>query len=377
MRKTAVTFTLITAILLIFGGCKNKVDKEPCYSRKDMKLCKKLCDDRDTRACRVICLKTNDFSICKKACNFGSHSACMKLRKMKSPSRKKTKEVKKERPGNTLESYQKDCDSGKTSFCTFVADRYAEGIGVKINNKKAMEYYKKACIGGVAKGCTYLGDYYVQGKAVPKDSQMGRTLLERGCTGDHKSACHMLGLIYLKGEDVPINIKKARKFLDKACKGDVQTSCYVLGAHYIMKNGKKNKDKGLNYLLEACRGGVADSCLTMGNFYEKGRFVKKDIKKAHFHYEKACSGGISNACDVLKTFHEKYKSTFTLDTPKKMEASCLRGSPQACTFMGDYYGRGYQVGKNLTKARTYLKKGCKLSNKRACALLKEFHTIYK
>ena len=49
--------------------------------------------------------------------------------------------------------YQKSCNMGNTSGCTFLGDRYRLGRGIKVDKRKAIEIYKKACNHGGHLAC--------------------------------------------------------------------------------------------------------------------------------------------------------------------------------------------------------------------------------
>ena len=70
-------------------------------------------------------------------------------------------------------------------------------------------------------------------------------------------------------------------------------SIFILGAYYNygLGNVKKSFSTALKYIKKAADLGHQGALYDMGRFYEIGRGVEKDIKKATFYYKRAATLG--------------------------------------------------------------------------------------
>ncbi|WP_441699020.1 tetratricopeptide repeat protein [Helicobacter pylori] len=58
--------------------------------------------------------------------------------------------------------------------------------------------------------------------------------------------------------------------------------------------------RGRKYIEKACELNSGNGCRFLGDFYENGKYVKKDLRKAAQFYSKACKLGDQEACETLK-----------------------------------------------------------------------------
>jgi TPR repeat protein len=70
---------------------------------------------------------------------------------------------------------------------------YENGRGVIAeDDKKAVELYQRACDGGEATGCSYFGWGLIQGVGVSSDRERGIALLRNGCSQGDTWGCDTL-----------------------------------------------------------------------------------------------------------------------------------------------------------------------------------------
>lgn len=87
---------------------------------------------------------------------------------------------------------QNECEQKDALSCLDLANLHLQGLGVSLDQGKALTYLDRACSEGVADGCTRLGMLYQEGVAVAKDALRARELFQVGCNADHKAACSLL-----------------------------------------------------------------------------------------------------------------------------------------------------------------------------------------
>ncbi|MFP6056266.1 tetratricopeptide repeat protein [Helicobacter pylori] len=89
---------------------------------------------------------------------------------------------------------------------------------------------------------------------------------------------------------------RGRKYIEKACELNEMFGCLSL-----VSNSQINKQKLFQYhLSKACELNSGNGCRFLGDFYENGKYVKKDLRKAAQYYSKACKLGDQETCEVLK-----------------------------------------------------------------------------
>lgn len=82
---------------------------------------------------------------------------------------------------------------------------------------------------------------------------------------------------------------KAIEYLKEAAdNGKVLDACFYLGSIYMVL---KSSTESIHYLKYAANKGHMYSQTKLGSFYEIGRFVNKNIKKAIYWYERAARQG--------------------------------------------------------------------------------------
>ena len=63
--------------------------------------------------------------------------------------------------------------------------------------------------------------------------------------------------------------------------------------------GTRGKHDGLEKIKEACGLGRMNACYDLGQFYLKGRFVKRNIKRASEFFRQGCQANHIKSCKAL------------------------------------------------------------------------------
>lgn len=114
----------------------------------------------------------------------------------------------------------------------------------------------------------------VSGKV--EDFIRGRKYIEKACELNDGRGCYWLGEFHKSGGGtVKKDLKKAIQYYVKACELNEMFGCLSL-----VSNSQINKQKLFQYLSKACELNSGNGCRFLGDFYENGKYVKKDLRKA-------------------------------------------------------------------------------------------------
>ena len=84
------------------------------------------------------------------------------------------------------------CQENDPLSCLDLGNLHLQGLGVPLDQGKALRYLDAACSEGVADGCTRLGMLYQEGVAVSTDAVAAKKFFEIGCKAGHGAACALL-----------------------------------------------------------------------------------------------------------------------------------------------------------------------------------------
>lgn len=100
---------------------------------------------------------------------------------------------------NTNESFkhaagllENACERKDALSCLDLGNLHLQGLGVALDQGRALKFLDKACSEGVADGCTRLGMLYQEGVAVAQDEVLAAKLFKTGCDSGHDAACSLL-----------------------------------------------------------------------------------------------------------------------------------------------------------------------------------------
>ena len=86
----------------------------------------------------------------------------------------------------------KACDRQDALSCLDLGNLHLQGLGVPLDQGRALKFLDIACREGVADGCTRLGMLYQEGVAVAQDRALAADLFTTGCDAGHEAACSLL-----------------------------------------------------------------------------------------------------------------------------------------------------------------------------------------
>lgn len=141
-----------------------------------------------------------------------------------------------------------------------VASRYAKGMGVPKDLKKAAEWYGRAAARGFAPGQYRLAALYERGHGVKKDISVARTWYRRAAELGNVRAMHNLAVLYTLSDGQKPDYMAAR-----------------------------------NWFSLAARHGLANSQFNLGILYESGLGTAKNIVEAYKWFSLAAKQGDTEA----------------------------------------------------------------------------------
>ncbi|WQZ92470.1 sel1 repeat family protein [Helicobacter pylori] len=166
----------------------------------------------------------------------------------------------------------------------------------------------------------------VSGKV--EDFIRGRKYIEKAYELNDGRGCDLLGSFYESGGGtIKKDLKKAIQYHVKACELNEMFGCLSL-----VSNSQINKQKLFQYLSKACGLNSGNGCRFLGDFYENGKYVKKDLRKAAQYYSKACGLNDQDGCLILgyKQYTGKGVVKNEKQAVKTFEKACKLGSEKAC-----------------------------------------------
>lgn len=153
-----------------------------------------------------------------------------------------------------------------------------------------------------------------------------------------KDFCSSLAGCYIEGRGVKQDYQKAKELYKKLCDVNYSNACYNLGVLYSDGEIKQDFNKSAQFYKKACDLENSNGCFNLAHLYSYGVLGDKNYTKATKLYAIGCNKNDADSCYVL-SLHYKY---------------------------------GLGVDKNETIAKGFLRKACKLGNKKACSKYEYF-----
>lgn len=84
------------------------------------------------------------------------------------------------------------CENNDPLSCLDLGNLHLQGLGVPLDQARAIAHLTTACDHGVADSCTRLGVLFQEGVAVAADALHAERLFRIGCNAGHTAACSLL-----------------------------------------------------------------------------------------------------------------------------------------------------------------------------------------
>lgn len=150
---------------------------------------------------------------------------------------------------------------------------------------KSYEYFKIAADKKHPAALWAIGFMYYKGY-IEQDYKKAFKFFHKAMKLGSAAALNSIGLIYLNGNvpHIKQNKDKAIKYFELAIEKGNIFACNNLGLIY---EKKENYEKAFDLYLKASNKNESWASNKLGEFFRIGKFVKKDMKKAFFYYNKS------------------------------------------------------------------------------------------
>ena len=182
-----------------------------------------------------------------------------------------------------------------------------EGLGVEIDEHRAVEWYRRAAKLGHAESMNRLGILYLQGRGVPQNTLSARSWFRLAAAQGSLTAINNIALLYFYGLGVHQSYSKAAKFLN----------------------------------ISANRGN-ADGQNKLGMMYESGLGVAPDQRRARSLFLKSAAQGYSPAMvnlGLLLTQESNADTRSVVPCPFIDQSNAAAGNQQALLTQSDTKSR--------------------------------------
>ena len=177
---------------------------------------------------------------------------------------------------------------------------YAQGIGVKNDQKEAVKLFEKAAKAGVLKAQCDLGDAYLFGRGVERNPTIGGEWYEKAAGAGYGKAQIQFGLINIQGMGCRQDIKEGLDWLKRA--SEQRHPEYAKQAKDLLDRLEKNppvNGPDMDALIERAGKGELKAQLDLANRYEKGAGLKVDYQAVLRWLDAAARQGSPSASHQL------------------------------------------------------------------------------
>lgn len=152
---------------------------------------------------------------------------------------------------------------------------YEDGVGTKVDNKKAAQYYSKS---ENAFAYNRLGLMYLQARVGKGDSAScatGVDYLQQSANMGNSEAYYRLGYVYRNGvAGVPANLAKSKEYFQVLADNDNSDGQFELA--YIYENGlgvEFDSTLMIHYYLLSSQNGNSEAMCYLGDYFRAGKYV--------------------------------------------------------------------------------------------------------
>ena len=171
----------------------------------------------------------------------------------------------------------------------YLAQMNEKGLGLEVDEKKAVELYDKAAALEEPNSLYLIGLAYLSGLyGKTRDTGKGVSLIKKADKKGNQDATIKLGEIYHKGfASVLPDLSLALKYFKKIHKENPKAG-YYLGLMTMNGGGVgKNVKKGFNLVYKSAMDGYGPAQIETGRIYLEGRGMEKNHEAAVKWFEKA------------------------------------------------------------------------------------------
>ncbi len=174
------------------------------------------------------------------------------------------------------------------------------GVGIKLNYKKAYMILKKLAEAGDAEAGNALGIMYKQGLWVKQNDKKALYLFKVASQRGYAKGAYNEALAYKFGHGTEQNPERAAKLIDLSEEMGFRKTDYAIGYAYYKGQGREQDyTKAVEHYRKGAEKGDAACMFSLGYCYLRGRGVERDIEQGKQWIEKAANKGYSRAIDFI------------------------------------------------------------------------------
>ena len=267
-----------------------------------------------------------------------------------------------------LDRRRRAAEQGNASAQTNLGVMYANGRGVRKDQREAVRWYRKAAEQGHARAQTNLGFMYEKGRGVGKDNREAVRWYRKAAEQGHASAQSNLGLAYEYGRGVGKDNREAVRWYRKAAEQGYARAQNNLGLMYEKGRGVgKDYREAVGWYRKAAAQGNASAQGNLGDMFEYGKGVGKDYREAVGWYRKAAAQGHAWAQNNLGLMYEKGRGVGKdyREAVGWYRKAAAQGHASAQSNLGLAYEYGRGVGKDNREAVRWYRKAAEQGYARA------------
>lgn len=156
-----------------------------------------------------------------------------------------------------LEIWRPLAEAGDAQAQAWLGSMYANGEGVKVDDREAFAWYLRSAEGGNAQAQANIGAFYIMAKGVAKNEAEAVRWLEKAAAQDDANAQFNLAVLYTKGQGVKEDRAKAAELYRRAAERGHYPSQARLGHAYANGLGvEKNRVQAFVWLSLAAQHGI-------------------------------------------------------------------------------------------------------------------------
>ncbi len=193
-----------------------------------------------------------------------------------------------------FELFQKAAALQNAESMRLIGTMYEKGLGVSLDDKKAVEYFLDAAKFGDSLSMLYLGNRHIMGKGVEQNDNAAFNWYEKAAAAGNTVAMIMTSRCYQEGKGVWQDDNKAFGWYEKAAQAGNSTAMIILGDCYSYGKGTElNDQKAFEWYEKAAISGNIDAMMLVSDCYQEGKGVEQNNEKVLEWYLKAADAGIS------------------------------------------------------------------------------------
>lgn len=179
---------------------------------------------------------------------------------------------------------------------------------IKKNYAEALKWYLKAAEAGNSLGWLNAGYAYTNGRGTKPDQDKAYECYKKSADMGNEGGICSVGWCYREGTGVKKDLSKAFKYLcTAALLGDAEAMDSVGYAYEYGKGVDKDKNLAFRFYMEAAQKDVPNAMRNVAECYLMGTGVEKDIDEAKKWYKKAEETNYSGMDELKKIFDKELK----------------------------------------------------------------------